>query len=258
MSRITPAEHAKHIEQNAREWRPRKRWLRRPEPIKRQVSAFRSASDSLIIAALIRWASDVGDPRPNFVKAVSDSEQALRIASESAEQLEVWRHANWGLSAFCQLLLYPTNHPPLLDAARPPVWLDDLEDWWLFTLWTDYLLLDALRRGRFTPEWDALIEIGEGYQKLHEPTQAYLNYWNLIEAWKAGEGEQVLEVVRECEQHFDARPRMKFYIDEGDGTDGSWEQPPMVDFRLAAILKVLEAFGGAEAPQIQTRHRWRW
>ncbi len=211
-----------------------------------------------VTVALLRWASGLGDPRPDLREAIFDCEQILSIAGDEARKYDLWRYTNAAIGSFCQLLIYPTNHPELLDAARPPEEFLLEQVWYLYEPRMDYLLLEALRTGRFFDEWDALIDMGESFRKLSGPVESYINYWNLIEAWKAGDAAQVVEIVGDCEKHFAARPQMPYYMEQGEGLNGGWEHPPTVDYRLAAIVKVLEGFGGDGAPQIQTRHRWRW
>lgn len=214
-------------------------------------------ADSWLLAGLQTWRNGLGDPSEYFQKVVDVHEEAVEKILKIGTIEQFWSCIDLKRGAFVQLLLLPTNRPPLLAFATPPAELIATPKAHEFGRLLDWLVLKALETGQFTDEWGHLMLLMSPQKKLRHEVKTYETYRRMIQSWQKGDGETAVAALREGEENFEYRTKDPFYS-SGRMSSGGFEYVKVVDYQLAAIIRVLEGFGGPGAPTLESIHKWRW
>lgn len=184
---------------------------------------------------------------------VADLKTALAISAEMRAAISDWQlddetlngkgHA-WNLVRYISLLL---NQPVALPEERLVRVREDRSQYADVAL--DYHILDALEGREWRHGLAEPLERLAAKKRQMLAVETYRTYFDLLEA--DGDEERTQILVKAAEDNYKKRARNSFYGGGPTYMGGGPDNPYVVDFTLAAILKHIGWSG-------ESIHKWTW
>ena len=185
---------------------------------------------------------------------VADMEAALRTSGDMLNAITQWQLDDetlvgqadaWNLVSYIAFFL---DRPAVLPEDRMPRIRADFSDH-AADVALDYLVIDSFNGRDYRDDIAAPMERLASKKRQMLAVDSYRTYFDLLDA--RGDAERIAPLVQQAEANYSKRARNGFYSGGPTYMGGNGENPYVVDFQLAAVLKHI----GWDGDSV---HQWRW
>lgn len=222
---------------------------------------FQLAIERSLRLAMLQWRHALGNPLQALTESLELAFRAFPELSEIDSTQKHWTSVNFGVPCYVCCILQGTIDPRLLE------WHCKFRDWqelarkhdgFSVERFLDAGIFQSLIHGAAPEGWQNLLAKVAAQKRRKLVNETYATYMEIVASARQGDSSSAVAAVLRAAANYNKRARNAYYSGcpqiEGGGPDNEH----VVDYRLAALIRMCLPDQGASLTGDAAIHVWRW